>query len=395
MTTSGQNLLPHSAARSPSERILALDGLRGIAAIGVVLFHTYGTYTFWCWSFVDLFFVLSGFLITQVIITSNLPTPTLLKHFWMRRVIRIWPVYYAALFICLAYGVAKTLFVDPSFQMNQVWQSFFFLQFFNFQFEAVPQNWDYIPHFLHSWSIAVEEQFYLIWPFIIFALRGRWWLLLPLGLLGMVGSFYLRQAGAYDLALFTRPDGLILGSLVAIAYEHRQYRYWIWALLPLSLWGFWTVGTYLLQGYTVFLGNPIFDRALLGSIILTPAFAIVYTVLLIAVLRWRTSALNRMLATKPLLYLGSISYAIYIFHAPIAGFFKGIAIAKFGGEVPEWMHALVLPCSIIAGHVSSLTLERFFLRYKHRYPMIVQAPGLAAVKPQAVAPSSYANPLTH
>ena len=96
----------------PNERFPALDGLRGIAAVGVVLVHVYPKYTFWCWSFVYLFFVLSGFLITRILITSPLPTGLMLKRFWARRILRIWPVYYLALFVCLAYGLAKMLKVD-------------------------------------------------------------------------------------------------------------------------------------------------------------------------------------------------------------------------------------------------------------------------------------------
>jgi peptidoglycan/LPS O-acetylase OafA/YrhL len=82
------------------KRLTQLDGLRGIAALGVVLFHCFGSAFFWMWSFVDLFFVLSGFLITGILLRRPLDGAAL-KNFWMRRILRIWPVYYLALALAL------------------------------------------------------------------------------------------------------------------------------------------------------------------------------------------------------------------------------------------------------------------------------------------------------
>src|SRR5438876_336938 len=78
------------------KRILELDALRGIAAVGVVLFHAYPHTFFFAWSFVDLFFVLSGYLITTIVL-RHLQAPDLLKAFYYRRILRIWPVYYLTL----------------------------------------------------------------------------------------------------------------------------------------------------------------------------------------------------------------------------------------------------------------------------------------------------------
>lgn len=262
------------------ERFLALDGLRGIAAFGVVLFHVYPKYTFWFWSFVDLFFVLSGFLITRIVITSPLPVGLMLKRFWMRRVLRIWPVYYAALLVCIAYGLAKTLKLDADYTMHSVWQSFFFLQFIEFHFIDYVRDWDYIPYFRHSWSVAVEEQFYVIWPLLLLLLKNQYRWLLPLGLLMMAGSMLLRGNGVFDLALGTRPDGLVLGSLIAIAYQHPQHRWWRYLLIPLLAWATLVVVSYGYDGYFVFSDYPAFDIDTLSSTVTVPAFSIIYAALI-------------------------------------------------------------------------------------------------------------------
>ena len=353
----------------PNERFPALDGLRGIAAVGVVLFHVYPKYTFWCWSFVDLFFVLSGFLITRILITSPLPTGLMLKRFWARRILRIWPVYYLALFVCLAYGLAKMLKVDPGYQMHDVWQTFLFLQFVEFHFVPYSPQWDYIPYFKHTWSLAVEEQFYIIWPLILLCLRNhlRWTLPIALGLMTL--SLTLRSNGVFDLALGTRCDGLALGSLIAIAYQFPQFRWWRFVLIPLLAWAVLVIAHYGYDGYVIFPDYPMFDIDSRSSTVTVPAFAVVYAALIVYCLARPESRLCRTLAAPTLVSFGSISSALYVFHAPVTGFFKGVAILSNGGAFTWWMDAMVLPLSIGAAHLSKITVERYFDRFKHHFPM--------------------------
>ena len=335
-----------------------------------MLFHIYPKYTFWCWSFVDLFFVLSGFLITRIIITSPLPLGLMLKRFWMRRVLRIWPVYYIALGVCLAYGLAKMLKLDGGYAMNDVWQSFVFLQFVQFHFVPYSPDWDYIPYFMHTWSVAIEEQFYVLWPLLLLFLKGKLRWMLPVTLLMMALSMTLRSKGVFDLALGTRWDGLALGSLIAIAYQNPQYRWWRYVLIPLLIWAAVVVLTYGYDGYVVFTSNfHQFDIDTGSSTITVPAFALIYTALIAHCVASPTSWFCRKLSNSLLLYLGSISYALYVFHIPITGFFKGVAIMAYGGQSTWWMDALVLPLSILAAHLSKVTIEKYFDRYKHRFPM--------------------------
>ena len=360
------------AAQAPApSRFNALDGLRGVAAVGVVLYHVIEQYAFWCWSFVDLFFVLSGFLITRIVLTSPLPPGLMLKRFWMRRVLRIWPVYYAVMLLMLAYGVAKTLQSGGAFQMQDVAASFAFVQFVQYHWLPLPSGVasHYIPWFVHSWSIAIEEQFYLVWPLLLIACRKQLNWLLPLGLGLMVASFWLRLEGSADFLLATRLDGLMLGSLLAIAYLNPQYRVWRWLLVPLAAYGLLVVGTYFWQGYGVFFGVHKFDQQLSASIILVPGFAVLYTLLIGHCVTSPQSPVARLLSVRPLLYLGSISYPLYMLHLPAAGLMQGVGQAMGYAHPPVALLMLALPIAIAGAHVSTITLEKVFNRYKHRYPM--------------------------
>ncbi|HKB45330.1 MAG TPA: acyltransferase, partial [Chitinophagaceae bacterium] len=147
----------------------ALDGLRGIAILLVVFLHNFRfmNYFFFGWLGVDLFFVLSGFLITDILM-NTLQEPHFLRNFYMRRVLRIFPLYYLTLIICLYILPAITsLYLDMRYyQSNQLWLWLYM------------QNWLYVfkepfgaQMLLHLWSLAVEEQFYLIWPVTILLIR--------------------------------------------------------------------------------------------------------------------------------------------------------------------------------------------------------------------------------
>src|SRR5690242_17688132 len=153
-----------------------LDALRGVAVLTVVFYHAadigpslrLGRFVSFGYTGVDLFFVLSGFLITGILLQTR-EYAGYLKSFYARRALRIWPVYYALLF--LAFVVLPMMRPEMSadiFRRSYPWQSFpFFLQnlFANVQasFDAVRV----------TWSLAIEEQFYIVWPLIVGFLPRR------------------------------------------------------------------------------------------------------------------------------------------------------------------------------------------------------------------------------
>ncbi|MBK7560039.1 MAG: acyltransferase [Chitinophagaceae bacterium] len=202
----------------------ALEGLRGIAIIAVIIFHTfpYGDSLFG-WLGVDLFFVLSGFLITGILMKSfDIDRKSVfLKNFYIRRILRIFPLYYMFLFAFLFLFPALGIFNGEvsDYQNHKLW-FIFYLQ--NWLFT---NNFPETSHCLnHFWSLAVEEQYYIFWPIIIFILRK------PKKLVAFLISFLVflfafRCITWYEqyphlnyttLYTFTRLDGICVGSLVAL-----------------------------------------------------------------------------------------------------------------------------------------------------------------------------------
>jgi peptidoglycan/LPS O-acetylase OafA/YrhL len=199
----------------------ALDGLRGLAILLVVVYHNFGFIDvfFFGWLGVDLFFVLSGFLITDILL-KTVGSADYLRNFYARRVLRIFPLYY----LCLILFLVVLPNLDVAFDIkyytdNQLW------------IWTYLQNWLYIfkdpaqtNTLNHLWSLAVEEQFYLLWPLVILLIRKPGHLLVCMGLL-LVGVLGLRlwiwnnhvaDLAYFNLYTFTRIDGICIGCMIAL-----------------------------------------------------------------------------------------------------------------------------------------------------------------------------------
>src|SRR4030095_11127987 len=165
----------------------ALDGLRGFAILGVLLQHNFSFLPIpkYGWVGVDLFFVLSGFLITEILLKTK-EHKNYLPNFYIRRILRIFPLYYGSLILFFALGPLVSQFKDQysyySANQGMLW--------------AYLQNWLYIAKprlddhtvFSHFWSLSVEEQFYLVWPLLVLACNklSRLALLIYIALLGSI-----------------------------------------------------------------------------------------------------------------------------------------------------------------------------------------------------------------
>ena len=163
--------------------IKALDGLRGLAILLVILFH-YG-YLGCGWVGVQLFFVLSGYLITSILLNDRGDSlSNYLKRFYWRRSLRIFPLYYVYLLIVL---VAFLMFrIPPAFKDQ--WP---YLFTYTYNVTHILPNYDGSQFLIHLWSLSVEEQFYLIWPLLVFIFALRRFKTLLIGILVAVPLFRL------------------------------------------------------------------------------------------------------------------------------------------------------------------------------------------------------------
>jgi peptidoglycan/LPS O-acetylase OafA/YrhL len=287
-----------------------LQGLRGIAVIAVVLYHSHprfeGTWFYraslWGWSGVNLFFVLSGFLITSILIEAR-GKPHYFRNFYGRRALRIWPVYLLVLAIC--YLNAPWFVGMPAaqaFRAAQWWAYLLFVQ--NLFHLALP------PAMGPTWSLAIEEQYYFAWAPIVRVLRRPWALGIVL-VSAMVASPLLRMSHHAWLTpthTLTHLDGIAMGSLLALALHSLAVPRRVWLVLGLCglVLGFTAAGT--VAGGTAWLDTALttgFGGAVLASIASTGA----------------RNPLNVMLRHGPLAYLGKISYGVYMVHIMVFVYF--------------------------------------------------------------------------
>lgn len=261
---------------------------------------------------VDIFFTLSGFLITGIILKDivsyrqmNRPTSTLVGHFFARRVLRILPAY--ALALLLTFLLKSYLFpFDPA--------SWPYLLTFTFNLYVFRQL--YWPGTIaHFWSLSVEEQYYLFWPFLMVIFAGRMKLLVMGGmiLLAILVRYYLRYNTMADITTLSCLDAFGLGSMLAWLYQNRPE-----ALDKIVRWLLWPMVILLLalplMNYFGWLGFLFLKRF---------AQALVTVVVIAYLVRNESNPAMRFRwfwDNPVLVFIGKISYGIYLYHLLIPDF---------------------------------------------------------------------------
>jgi peptidoglycan/LPS O-acetylase OafA/YrhL len=381
--------MPHPVAGSTpvaaSRHLPELDGVRGIAIIAVLLTHSAsylnllpGAGVPWAnatraifypgWGGVDLFFTLSGFLITGILLRAR-KSSSYFKSFYMRRILRILPIYYLFL-------IATTLFTRSSFfpqgivplDVRTRLPYFFYLQnwpVFWTDWAGMGSIWGIY------WSLAVEEQFYMVWPAIVRVFRLRTiFVICTIGyLLGWPVRAYLFHKMGLDFGImqspFTRLDGLFLGAAIAI------YREAYGRPVPLS-WGAWIFAA----GAAVYASIAIFHYPELGSGIGVhidrdgvTAFALMSAGLVVAT-QYPIRALHRILSLWPLQLAGRLSYGMYVYHLFIFKVF--MHVFRYAPRTNPLVALLdVSMCLITVVAVAELSfrfIETPFLRLKRFFP---------------------------
>ena len=341
----------------PTGHIPELDSLRGLAAIAVLICHL--PRGFWFGETgVDLFFVLSGYLITNIIIRS-VDHPDFLKTFYFRRSIRIFPVYYLTLAIAFALNYFRA---NPQASEGFPYYLVYLQNIHAYWGSATPPVNMSLGH---TWTLAIEEQFYLLWPFLLIFIRNTKFLILCLALI--VVSIALRWNGLIVNVLAGRLDGLVLGALLAylltLKIQLSRFRSTL-VFLSISLLGF---GLYLFFWLYHSHGTPEFDgKDYLKLPMPITYISFAYFGLIGAIVVNSGSRYLGFLRSKTLMMIGAISYGLYIYHWVVYEFLDTIFIFRYAFQNTVWIDGLKIILSFAAAVISWFCFEKPILKFKDR-----------------------------
>jgi peptidoglycan/LPS O-acetylase OafA/YrhL len=364
--------------------IPALDGIRGIAILMVLFLHL-----FWsnsspagnllirslaqlrtvCWVGVDLFFVLSGFLLTGILY-DTLSSSHYFRNFYGRRSLRIFPLYYGFLFVVIAVSYAQ----------GYHWFSGIFY-YLTYTISLIPGGVPYTTtpwvNINHFWSLSIEEQFYMAWPLLMYWLRTKRRIaaaILVLSVGALLLRTYLVLSGATQHQPYvvyswspTRIDTLLLGGLLALAIRSR-FRAGVlrWA------WLVFVSGTGLLVAYGFWHGSfEVLNDDVLGTIGLT-VVGVTATALVGASLI-QASLFSSFFSNSVLRFFGRYSYGLYVYHYTlqwIMGQFVGAWLRSFTQSkllLVALNGSIILLATIVLAMVSFEYFEKPILSLKRYF----------------------------
>jgi peptidoglycan/LPS O-acetylase OafA/YrhL len=345
-----------------------LNGLRAIAAISVLISHCIqerhqfglekasglpvGGFS------VTAFFTLSGFLITYLLLLEKKSFQRIdIKDFYLRRIFRIWPLYYFYIFLALTLSF---IFLG---QLNEnikyIWLFIFFIPNIAFNLNLYPQ-------FLgHLWSIGVEEQFYLVWPqvfqkasnlkkkVIIFIL-----LFLGLKLCMKLISVYINSKIPFSIISCMRFDCMAIGALLAIIYESGlTVKRPILLIAQVMFW-------------VMFLGSFVSEMPFF-SIYGDEVFSVLTAFFILGQLNKSDCLIS--LESSIFNFLGGISYGIYVYHVIVIFLLKLFFVNNFQTQFPgtAFLIILVLLLTVILSFFSYRYFESYFLKIKNKFTKLV------------------------
>ena len=345
-----------NAGAPESTRFQELDSLRGIAMLFVVAAHVRHEWLFWAWSWMDMFFVLSSFLLTRIVYRKCTDARGVIA-FYGRRIERIWPLYLLTVSALFVVALALNHRQPGAIDLITFARLYTFSQYSEMLFHPV-MGYPHLYYARHLWSLAVEEQFYILLPLALLVLRA-----LPKSLaltavaLLVAGSVLLRFRDANLYILSSPDDAFALGSLMALGFETLQAhariaRRWLIALL---LIGLAVLLPYIVEGYIALLRHrTVAPYAAWPATFSTLAWVAIVGLLALhrghAALRWMRAGW--------LTHLGHISYAVYLIHYPILRLVPDLLVGRVPGLTPLTAALACLPLIAVLGELLYRFIDR-------------------------------------
>ncbi len=343
--------------KSSSSRIQSFDGVRGVFSLLVFAGHVFIRQMEGGIIAVDMFFLLSGYLITTLLLKEYRKTGTIsLRRFYTRRMLRLYPLLVAVVVVTFVPAVVDHI-------ENPVPDSLSAL-FYVTNFWRQLQHTNYINLVINTWSLGVEEQFYLCWPIILIIALRRQWSLTKVLIALMLGTFLLTGATYHAhlpfvsvLAWLPWAPGpeLAAGSLLAVLQTKPEVIKWVrrgvgWPVALASIALIFVVTFHGMYRWWSFGGVTVIVWPLIAYLALVPE-------------GW----LSKALCFRPAVWLGERSYAIYLIQIPV--------VVLLSRSVHSWYGELLigLPLTLALAELSWRCVEQPFLRMKVRY----ETPGVA------------------
>jgi peptidoglycan/LPS O-acetylase OafA/YrhL len=354
----------------PLKHLPALDGLRGAAVVAVVIFHFlprtggFGLFRLASagWIGVDVFFVLSGFLITSILLRQQ-RRPQAIRKFYVRRALRLFPLYYAMALI-VAIGIAAGHLGWSRWQLGYLFYGANYVLILHSAAQTIGPF-----SLVHTWSLALEEQFYLLWPWLVLPskisrqalLRICWVVIVVSPLLRFVWWQHGATQDILQMDLVTRMDSLLLGAVMAL--RGLPSARWSRVIIATSVL---VVAWCTLRGHSLSLGQAPMNTLGLTA---TAAFSAGVLSLALKPGTW-THALCTLSPTR---FLGRYSYGIYLWHVFLTSAWDRLADFLAGSlrhsPTPAGVIAVLtaLCGSTALAYASYWAIERPFLRLKDRF----------------------------
>ncbi|MEO6252908.1 MAG: acyltransferase [Ferruginibacter sp.] len=361
-----------------------LNGLRALAALSVVVFHLtrdFAAFNLSPYIFgtlpdgspkgfamagygVTIFFSLSGFLITYLLLAEKQKQEINIKNFYFRRILRIWPLYYlylvAVLIVIFYFGFR--------FNGSVLLAYIFFAANFPFILENIPHIAETtLPFLRHYWSLGVEEQYYLFWPWVVKKVKNRLTLfvisfILVFNILKFAFHFLLPQSIIAACFNVIRFDCMLIGSLGAIFYFTKQPLFLKICSSKISQLFAWLIVLLLLLN--VFHVASIIDHEIVS---------LVTVILIIGQITVKNRLIN--LDNRVCDFLGKISYGMYVIH-PLIIFFAAKLLKET--DLPPLLkyslvYTFVTGATILISWISYEYFEKRFLRIKMRYTTVASS----------------------
>ena len=311
-----------------------IEGLRAVAVLPVLAYHVSPSMAPGGFVGVDVFFVISGYLISQLLCADIEQNKFSIIGFYERRIRRIFPALMAMLAVTFILGWRYCLPAELTDLSRSTMAAALSVSNIYFWMTSGYFSGDELSKpLLHTWSLAVEEQFYLVWPLFLFAGRryfNRW--LIPLTWVVATISFVVAAVGAFYFANqtffapYTRLWELAAGGLLAMGAVPETSRAWLRNVLAAA-------------GFALIAGSVFFIHATMpfpGLLALPPVAG---AGLIILAGRGGESLVYRGLALKPIAFIGAISYSLYLWHWPVNTFQRNYA---FMGGYDSWLSKVLI-----------------------------------------------------